>query len=499
MNDKADENSDKSKSVLGYKYPEKLGKDDRKKLLSQSNRDTLDEYVEYKNVCEKSVSKPVGSEEEKKDAKAIDDRDLACKNIYGDDYIPSEPEDVKPGLKIKIEGKINGLPITLKGYIIEIDKSMTDEDNIWWKVMWTERKMNEKTEYRSDYKIKKNHSDKEKITKYNDQRRIFGWPGEKINEFESGLNEEILNNNGKVIVNKSGLVNQSDISIEETCNSGTSRCNISKINDEGKKTIIKSCKEIVSNLLYTYKKPNDCIYTRWKPWEINSNTKTICNKTCMGKYNYPKKTRHRSILYQAELGGIKCKEDGSDLKDTQNCILSDMNGKLCYNNRKYTQNFQGYISFDSPIENFTDANGVNVNRIEIGDGRRKFCLSAIKVFNGKGEIIKQVKYNTSNNSCNKSKFTVDLGSEKEIYKLEIINHPNMKYQNAARNQVIKYISRGNVELTKYRGKLTHRLKQIHFPNLSSHVRIEKFTNNINTYESLGNNNVSYCVNDYLKK
>ena len=176
-----------------------------------------------------------------------------------------------------------------------------------------------------------------------------------------------------------------------------------------------------------------------------------------------------------------------------------MNGKLCYNNKKYTQNFQGYISFDSPIENFTDANGVNVNRIEIGNGTRKFCLSSIKVFDGEGKIIKQVKYNTSNNLCNQTKYIVDLGSEKSLNKLEIINHPNMKYQNAARNQVIKYISRGNIELTKNRGKLTHRLKQIHFPKLSSHVTIEKFTNNINTYESLGNNNVSYCVNDYLKK
>ena len=75
----------------------------------------------------------------------------------------------------------------------------------------------------------------------------------------------------------------------------------------------------------------------------------------------------------------------------------------------------------------------------------------------------------------------------------------MRYQNNAKGQVIKYITRGNVEKLGSRGKLTHKLKQLHFPKLKSHVKIEDFTNRVNTYNTLGNNKISYCVNDYLKK
>ena len=71
MNDKADDNSSKSKSLLGYKYPGLLKEAEKKLLLNQNNKDTLNDYLNYKKVCEKSVLKPVGSKEKKKMQKLL--------------------------------------------------------------------------------------------------------------------------------------------------------------------------------------------------------------------------------------------------------------------------------------------------------------------------------------------------------------------------------------------------------------------------------------------
>jgi hypothetical protein len=506
MDNKADENTNKSQSVLGHKHPDILKGDEKDALLKQNNRNTLNDYVLWKKGrpkmendkrvkvtgCETSVSKPSGSDENKaKMAKEIEDRNLACKYIYGDDYIPPDPEDIKPGVQIEITGKINGKDINLKGYAIEADLKEAMDGNVWWKVLWMERKMGIITRLRKTYKVLKNDTNQQKIEKYETQRKYFGWPGEIIGEFENSMNREIINNNNNKIVNSNGLVNQQFMNVVETCNSGTSRCG-------------NSCKEIVSNLLYQYKRPNDCIYSKWGPWKVykHKDFSSICNKDCMGKYNYPKKDRTRTIVYQEELGGRPCATDGTDLVDEQNCSLNDMDGRTCYNSKKYNikNGFQGYMLNTPLMENFADAEGVNINKIEIGDGKKDFCLASVKVYDGVGKIIKQETYNTSYPSCNKKKYTINLGSENiKVYKLEIMNHPNMRYQNNAKGQVIKYITRGNVEKLGSRSKLTHKLKQLHFPKLKSHVKIEDFTNRVNTYNTLGNNKISYCVNDYLKK